>query len=391
MSGHPWRCSTNGRRMTRKIDLVYFNAGGGHRAAALAIQEAVRLAERPWDVRLVNLFEVLDPKRTFNKFTGLAPEDLYNLRLKRGWTLGLATELKVLQAMIRMSHATLLHRLEHYWSAHPSDLVVSLVPNFNQALYQSTKNQMPRTPFVTVLTDMADYPPHFWIEQGLDQHIVCGTSEATKQAREAGYTNRQISQTSGMILKPAFYQPNQTDRMEALRDLGFNPDKPTGLVMFGGHGSSDMLRIAKALKDVQLIFLCGHNHALTQQLDKLTPVARHVAVSFTPNVERYMRLGDFFIGKPGPASISEALLMGMPVITTENAWTMPQERFNTKWLRDNGVGLVIPSLRHLRQSVMTLLSDIEVYRSAVLSLPKNTAVFEVVEIMAQQLAYSDCK
>lgn len=240
--------------MTQKIDLVYFNAGGGHRAAALAIQEAVRLTQRRWDVRLVNLFEVLDPKRTFNKFTGLAPEDLYNLRLKRGWTLGLSTELKVLQAMIRMSHRTLLRRLELYWSTHSSDLVVSLVPNFNQALYQSIQNQMPHTPFVTVMTDMADYPPHFWIEQGLDQHIVCGTSEAMNQAKEAGYTNSQLSQTSGMILKPAFYQTVEIDPKKTLSDMGLNPVIPTGIVMFGGHGSSDMLRIAKALKDVQLIF-----------------------------------------------------------------------------------------------------------------------------------------
>lgn len=126
---------------------------------------------------------------------------------------------------------------------------------------------------------------------------------------------------------------------------------------------------------------------LVKQLNNLTSVAKHLAIGFTPNVERYMRLGDFFIGKPGPASISEALLMGMPVITTENAWTMPQERFNTKWLLKNGVGLVIPSLRHIRKSVFTLINDMHTYRATVAMMPKNTAVFEVVEILARQLEF----
>ena len=82
--------------MTRTIDLVYFNAGGCHRAAALALQEVARDQQRPWTVRLVDLAQVLDPKQSFRKFTGIAPEDLYNKRLARGWTLGMVQELDLL-------------------------------------------------------------------------------------------------------------------------------------------------------------------------------------------------------------------------------------------------------------------------------------------------------
>ena len=35
---------------------------------------------------------------------------------------------------------------------------------------------------------------------------------------------------------------------------------------------------------------------------------------FTKEVPYYMRLSDFFIGKPGPGSISEALAMKLPVL-----------------------------------------------------------------------------
>ncbi len=373
--------------MTKTIDLIYFNAGGGHRSAAMALQSVIVAQQRPWNVRLVNLFEVLDPDRIFHKLTGLAPEDLYNHRLKRGWTLGLSTELKVLQAMIRMGHPAMLRKLEQYWRDHTTDLVVSLVPNFNKVLNLSVKKSMPTVPYVTVMTDMADYPPHFWIEPGLDQHLVCGTARAVLQAQEAGYSNKEISQTSGMILKPAFHLPKNLDRKQEMSRLGLDPDRPTGVVMFGGHGSSDMLRIARMLPDVQLIHLCGHHTKLAKQLNTLQTKVKHVAIGFAPNIEHYLNLGDFFIGKPGPASVSEAIQMGLPIITIENSWTMPQERFNTTWIREQGVGIVIPSLRHVRPSAFKLINDLQTYRASVSKI-KNHAVYEVVEILSDQLTSS---
>ena len=243
-------------------------------------------------------------------------------------------------------------------------------------------------PFVTVLTDMADYPPHFWIESNQAQHLVCGTAHAAEQARAAGYRDEQISLTSGMILRPAFYDQPELDRETECLELGIDPAKPTGIVMFGGHGSSDMLRIAKALPDIQLIFLCGMNATLSKKISLLKPSSRHVVIGFTQKINHYMRLGDFFIGKPGPSSLSEAVHMGLPVITFGNAWTMPQERYNTNWVREQGVGLVIPSLRAIRKGVLTLLENLPAYKDTVSSI-ENRAVFEVTDILAQLMSAAD--
>src|ERR1700722_17011948 len=120
----------------QSIELVYFNAGGGHRSAALALDAVIREVALPWTVKLVNLFEVLDPYDVFGKTTGMKPEQYYNARLARGWTLGLAQELKVLQALIRLSHKSLTAQLQRYWHKTKPDMVVSLVPNFNRAMYQ---------------------------------------------------------------------------------------------------------------------------------------------------------------------------------------------------------------------------------------------------------------
>jgi len=147
----------------KTIDLVYFKAGGGHLASAQALSSALQAHDPDWRVRLVDLFEVLDPQDRFRRMTGVAPEDWYNRRLARGWTLGMAQELKLLQGMIRLAHPLLTRQLQQHWLRTEPDIVVSLVPNFNRAMYESLDSALPGRPYVTVLTDLADLPPNFWI------------------------------------------------------------------------------------------------------------------------------------------------------------------------------------------------------------------------------------
>lgn len=375
------------RPMTSTIDLVYFNAGGGHRASALALQQVIAEQRRPWTVRLVNLFEVLDRQGSFRKLTGIDPEAVYNRRLARGWTLGLAQELKLLQGLIRLCHGTLTRTLQQHWLAIEPDLVVSLVPNFNRALGESLASTLPGVPFVTVMTDMADLPPHFWAEPGIGQHLVCGTPHAAAQAFAGGHAAQEVSLTSGMMIRPDFYRASRIDREAARAALGLDPARPTGIVMFGGQGSMQMARIAALLPEVQLIQLCGHNEVLAKKLRAMRRPVAQAVIGFTTEVPRHLALGDFFIGKPGPGCIAEALQMGLPVITFDNAWTMPQERYNARWLRDHELGLVLPSLRGLPAAVSHLTQQLPAYRQRVRA-QQNRAICEVPEILARLLAAS---
>jgi UDP-N-acetylglucosamine:LPS N-acetylglucosamine transferase len=374
--------------MHKTVDLIYFNAGGGHRAAALALKQAIALQRRRWRVRLVNLVEVLDPEDRFRRATGFSPEDLYNRRLARGWTLGMAQELKLLQGAIRLAHGSLVRTLQQHWLRSEPDLVVSLIPNFNRALYESLAATLPGVPYATVLTDMADCPPHFWIEPGQSQHLVCGTDRAMEQARAAGYREDQLSRVSGMMLHPSFHAPQRVERAPALAALGLDPARPTGLVMFGGQGSMQMLRIARLLGEQQLILLCGHNTPLAERLRQLRREAPHAVLGFTRDVRRHMALADWFIGKPGPGSLSEAVQCGLPVITFRNAWTMPQERYNTQWVSEQGLGLVVPALKGLPAAVTALLADLPAYRQRVAEV-RNHAVFEVPDVLAGLLSRAE--
>ncbi|MDO9032979.1 MAG: glycosyltransferase [Hydrogenophaga sp.] len=369
------------------VDLIYFNAGGGHRASALALQSVLREQGRPWEVRLVNLFEVLDPSGRFKRLTGKAPEDWYNQRLARGWTLGMAHELKILQGLIRLAHPTLVRKLRRHWQRTRPDLVVSLIPNFNRALYHSLIAALPGVPYVTVLTDLADLPPHFWIERDQSQHFVCGTPRAVQQALALGHSEDRVHATSGMILRPEFYRPASLDRAEEQRRLGLDPQRPTGLVLFGGHGSKAMLGIAERLSNTQLILVCGHNQALAERLRGQPSTARHVVIGFSSDIPAWMRLADFFIGKPGPGSVSEAVQLGLPVIVVNNAWTMPQERYNADWVREQRLGIVMGSFRGVDSAVAQLLDGLDAYRARVDRI-QNRALFEIPDILARVLAES---
>jgi UDP-N-acetylglucosamine:LPS N-acetylglucosamine transferase len=373
-------CTAASAAAAATIDLVYFNAGGGHRTSALALQAVIEEQRRPWRVRLVNLTEVLDAKDVFRRVTGMAPEHIYNVRLQRGWTLGLAQELKLLQTLIRLGHRPMLRVLQQHWRRTRPDLVVSLIPNFNRVLYDSVASSLPGVPYVTVMTDLADHPPHFWIEPGQAQHVVCGTPRAVQQALSMGYPRERLHLVSGMILRPQFYRLPPLDRDAARRELGLDPRRPTGVVMFGGHGSRAMLDIARQLHDLPLILICGHNAQLAESLRRAQSAAPRVVLGFTPDVVGAMRLGDYFIGKPGPASLSEAVHLGLPVVTVRNAWTMPQERYNTQWVRDHGLGVVHGSFRTIRPAVEDVLARLPEFQRNLRAI-RNRAVFEVAEIL----------
>lgn len=374
-----------------KIVLIYIDAGGGHRAAATALREVIREQQRPWEVEMVSVQDLLDSIDFIRKSTGIRFQDLYNIMLRRGWTLGTAQLIPVMHLVIRMLHRSQVRVLEHHWTRLQPDLFVSLIPHYNRAMKQAVDHTLPGIPFVTVLTDIADYPPHFWIE-GQEEFVICGSQRAAQQARALGIPEHHVLQTSGMILNPKFYEPLQVDRGAERIRLGLDPDRPTGLVLFGGEGSPQMVKIVEALNrtdgPAQLIALCGKNDAVIHQLrgiERRIPI--HVE-GFTREIPFFMELSDFFIGKPGPGSISEALAKRLPVIVQRNVWTMAHERYNADWVEEQGVGVVVRGFSsELFGAVQALLApgNFKRFQERAAGM-RNSAVYEIPDLLEGILA-----
>ena len=268
------------------LDFMFFDAGGGHRAAATALKQVIENQQRPWDVRLIDVQDVLDELDIFRKLTGLRLEDIYNVLLEKGWTLGSAQLVPLMHGVIRIYHGSQVRVLAREWKASPPDLVVSLVPNFNRSMFEGLRKVSSTIPYVTILTDIADYPPHFWIEKQ-DQYFICGSPKAEQQALAVGHSRDKVIRASGMILNPRFYEPVNVDIAEGRRKLGLDPSKPTALVMFGGMGSNVMKTIADRLDPIQILDALADTENLLNWTKSFGPLSGHEAKIEKPR-ERYV-------------------------------------------------------------------------------------------------------
>jgi len=376
----------------RKLTIVFHHAGGGHQSAAEALKATLSSQENPWEVTLLDIQELLDSLDLIRRATGLRIQDTYNLILRKGWTRITPQLLVILKGTIRAYHSPIVRALRSYWAQEPADVVLSVIPHFNRAIAESLRGNGSAMPFVTLITDLADYPPHFWIEKE-SEYVIVGTERAREQALSIGHSADHVFQTSGMILKPRFYDEIKIDCVAERKRLGLEALCPTGIVLFGGHGSQVMVDITKNLdaadSGVQLILVCGHNEKLAAELKNLRTKKPIAVVGFVTNVEYYMALADFFIGKPGPGSISEALQLHLPVIVECNSATLPQERYNAEWVTEKGYGIVVPNFKTITPAVRLLLENANFvkFRRNV-SAYSNRALFEVPVILENVLEAS---
>ncbi len=376
----------------RKLTIVFHHAGGGHRNAAEAVRSTLMEQSDPWDVTLLDTQDLLDPLDVLRRLTGIRIQETYNQILRRGWTRFTPQMLRILQATIRLYHRPIVKAFAAYWETHPTDVVLSVIPHFNREIAESlgVGGEAKRPVFVTLITDLADYPPRFWVERE-SEYVIAGTEKAKRQALAMGLGEDHVFETSGMVLKPKFYDQKSltVTREERVRErtrLGLEADCSTGIVLFGGHGSSVMTDIVKRLDEsgagVQLILICGHNTKLEEKIRALPTRKPKLVLGFTQNVEHYMALADFFIGKPGPGSISEALQFHLPVIVECNNKTLPQERYNAEWVAEKGYGIVVPSFREIAPAVKKLIEP-EAFREFCSNTQRyrNRALAEVSEIL----------
>jgi UDP-N-acetylglucosamine:LPS N-acetylglucosamine transferase len=372
----------------KRIRILFHDAGGGHRNAAVALQTVIEQQGRDWKVELTQFQELTDRLDVLRKLTGIRIQEQYNALLGNGWTLGATQLLRVLQATIRIFHAPMVKLLKKYFQEHPADLLVSVIPHFNREIGEAWRAVHPERPFVTIVTDLADFPPRFWIEPGKEQYVICGTEKAVEQARAMGKDETHVLATSGMILRPDFYSANGTDPSALRRELNLQPDLATGMMLFGGFGTKVMYEIAERLEaaglPLQLIVICGRNEELAEKFRaRAWQLPVHV-VGFTKEVHRLMHASDFLIGKPGPGSVAEAMVRGLPVILECNAWTLPQERYNAEWVKEKRVGIVLGNFREIMDGVKQMLEPgkLTEFRKNVTAL-NNRAVFEIPEIFAK--------
>ena len=377
-----------------EVLLFTIDAGGGHRAAARALVAAAEETQAPFRFRVESFQQTLLPLDVLRRLTGVSLEDAYNLILRQHWNAFMVPLLRLMHAGIRVRRGAIVRTLARWLRAQPRPAaVVSVFPNFNGILRDALAAAHPGVPLVVVLTDLADFPPRFWIEPGVGR-VVVATDEARRQALEIGVPEERISRVSGMVLHPRFHRGGGQEAGPRFRaELGFAPDDFVVTLLFGGKGSPEMPPLAERLlasdPALRVVAVSGDNPRLHERLRTRAGAAggRLAALGFTDRVADVLEATDVLVTKPGPGSLSEAFQHRVPVVVTRNVHTIPQERFNTDFVRDRGLGAVVRHWREIPDAVSALRADPAgraAIRARMAGLPPNRAVYEVIEVVARE-------
>jgi len=380
-----------------EVLLFIVEAGGGHRAAANALLAAAEEAAYPLRLRVVSLNTVLARIDFVQRLTGLSMERTYNDMVQRRWTGFLVPLLRVLHGLIRLCHRPLVRLLAGFLAGQRPAAVVSLLPNFNAPLRDAVHKALPGVPFVILLTDYADFPPHFWIEPGVER-IIVGSEHAARQGLAAGLPAERIRRTSGMLLHPRFYGIDPAAaRAQLRREWGLGDDGFVVLVLFGGKGSAEIeplaARLLAADEAWHVVAICGDNPRLYERLAPIEAASRQRLhrVGFTSQVSELMAASDLLVTKPGPGSLAEAFHRRLPVVVVSNRYTVPQERFNARLVAEQELGLVVSRWQQIPEAAARLAADagrLARLRAALAALPENRAVYEALRLIADEAGAS---
>ncbi len=334
----------------RRILFLMSDTGGGHRAAAQALAEA--------------LAHEFPTRYHVSMVDGIARGARFPFNHGAAWYFPLVTYMEPLwRTLFRLTNtprgATVAIRLlDHFinnWfmrflHSEPPDLIVSVHPFLTTLPLRLVRQSGLRIPFVTVVTDLFDAHA-LWFEREVDLFTV-PTEGAREVARRFGVAERKLK-VLGQPISLKFIG-NSRSKAEHRNEFGLDPNLRTILLVGGGEGMGRLYETAWAIDQAnlstQLVVIAGRNVALREKLET-TRWKRPVRVcGFVSNMPDWMRASDIIITKAGPGTIMEALACGLPILLS--GFVPGQEEGNVLFVEKSGVGL-------LRQSPSAIVDTLQ--------------------------------
>jgi 1,2-diacylglycerol 3-beta-galactosyltransferase len=336
--------------------LVYLNTGGGHRSTARAVTETLR--DLYGDRVHADLVDV-----TAEYFPWPLSElsAIYQALVQlHGWPWAFTyhltngpRRLSLLRSLWwHLTGGSILSLLDD----HPADVIVCCHPLLKAPCVQALRIKSPEKPLITLVTDLASGHAS-WFVCGDDRCLVA-TDQARERAVTCGLPPDQVEVT-GLPVNPCFVDAARRDPDTAREKLGLDPDSPVILLLSGADGVGPLSRLIKAIVDsgvkAELATITGRNDTLRHDLTSRTwslPV--HVE-GFVDNIHEWMLAADILVTKAGPSTISEALVMGLPMVLSG---ALPgQERPNVDYVVESGAGVWAPTPREAAAEVLKLLDE----------------------------------
>jgi processive 1,2-diacylglycerol beta-glucosyltransferase len=306
--------------LRRRILILTASFGSGHRSAADSIEAHIRTNHhRAVDVRTVDFFKEFAPAlnsvaRAFYDGSVQAAPELYRLFFE-------LTDRNSDRAAVRDFGQSGFPQALEFIEEYQPDAVIATFPVSMGFLSYADKGD--RITSAVVVTDYGVHRQWFRPE-------TCLTFVANEELRrgliELGIDKDRVI-ASGIPVRSAFLQP--IAKKAALESLGLE-DRFTVLMTMSAGSTADQRDIADSLlkEGMQVVAVTGRAKRLH---------SRHV-YGFTREMHRIMYGADLLVGKTGGLTVSECLVVGLPVIA--NNPVPGQETFNVDFLVNQGVGFL---------------------------------------------------
>ena len=339
-----------------RILIATVTAGGGHLAAAAALEEAWRSA-RPDDVvekiDLLKLFSPLHQKiysEGYVKLVERAPE-LWGMVFAKTDNPKLLQRFKRIQ---RKFPSGSKQRFARHVKQFKPDVVLCTHYLPLETLTPLREGKGGIRPFVACV--VTDFEAHaLWMESCVD--LYCVAAEETKARLVARGAEAKNVIATGIPIAAKF--SSKPDAKAVRKQYGLRDDSPVLLVLSGGFGMGPVAEILaeldKASGQFQTLVVTGRNEELRRELaahDRKHPT--HV-LGFSTNMHELMAVADLIITKPGGLTSSEALAMGKPLFILN---PIPgQEAANSDFLLERGAAAKANRVEDLPYRIKQLLGS----------------------------------
>jgi len=180
------------------------------------------------------------------------------------------------------------------------------------------------------------------------------------RALAAGFALDRIHITGWPVRSP-FYRTHNSIRSEMLARLNLNPSRFTVFLQGGGEGAAKFERAVENIlaigqssagPSIQLILSVGTNRTLLEHFGGVHSLR---VVPFTSEIAPFMAAADVVMGKAGPNTLFEAMVLGKPFIAT--VYIPGQEEPNLEFIQRHQLGWVALDARSQRELITTLATE----------------------------------
>ena len=339
-----------------RILIATVTAGGGHVAAAAALEEAWRLLRPNDTLERVDLLKFFSPlhRRLYSegyvKLVERAPE-LWGMMFKK------TDSPKIVRRMNRLKRifpGQSRHRIARFVKQFKPDAVLCTHFLPLETLGPLRREQGDRSPkTISVVTDFEAHA--LWMDGCVD--LYCVAAEETRARLIARGADAGAVIATGIPISTKF--SSKVDAEAVRKRYGLRDDLPVLLVLSGGFGMGPVAEILAELDKVarpfQSLVVTGRNEELRRELaaqDHKHPT--HV-LGFASNMHELMSVADLIISKPGGLTTSEAMALGKPLFVLN---PIPgQEAANSDFLLEHGAAAKANRIEDLPFRIEPLLGS----------------------------------